>query len=272
MNYGSVIKEAFNTFWKHKSLWVFGIVIAIFGQGDYGFSVNYRESMSYSPEQGMPPDFTDLPGRDLMLGFFDNPIPYIIGFGLLSLALPLLTGFVAGWSKGALIGMVDEADRMGATSAVTGWQVGKRRAIPLLLISILLGLPQLILSVPVAAVGLWVFLQFSDMYRSMLTGTPITQEEMQVILDAVTSMLLPIFACLIPMLCVGGLLSWASGLLNEVSARSCVLENLDVFASIKQGWQVMQRNVGYILLTWFALAVLSVVFGWVAAIPALVIW
>ena len=104
--------------------------------------MNYRESMSYSPEQGMPPGFADLPGRDLMLGFVDNPILYVIGFGLLSLALSLLTRVVGWWSKGALIGMVEEADRMGTTSVVSGCRVGTRRAIPLLLISILLGLPQ----------------------------------------------------------------------------------------------------------------------------------
>lgn len=34
----------------------------------------------------------------------------------------------------------------------------------------------------------------------------------------------------------------------------------------------MKRNVGYVLLTWFVLAIFGVVFGWVAAIPALVIW
>lgn len=272
MNYASVFKESFNTFWEHKSLWLFGIVIAIVGQGDYGFSVNYRESMPYSPAQGMPPGFADLPGRDLLLGFFDNPIPYIIGLGLLGLVFSLLTRFVAWWSKGAVIGMVDEADHIGTTSVAAGWQVGKRRAIPLLLISILLGLPQLMLAVPVTAGGIWMFQQYSDVYRSMLTGNLISPDEVQLMLEGMMPMLLPVLACLVPLICVGGLLSWAFGLLNKVSARSCVLENLDVFASIKRGWQVMKRNVGYVLLTWFVLAIFGVVFGWVAAIPALVIW
>ena len=130
----------------------------------------------------------------------------------------------------------------------------------------------MVLALPLAAGGLWMFLQFSDMYRSMLTGTPLPQEEMQAIAERMMSMFLPAFACLFPLICVGGLLSWVLGLLNKMSARSCVLEDLGVFASIKQGWQIMWRNVGYILLTWFALAILGVVFGWSAALPAMVIW
>ena len=67
MNYSIIFKEALNTFWRHKSLWIFGIVITIFGQGEYGFSVNYRES--YPAGQGGLPD---MPGRDLLINFFEN--------------------------------------------------------------------------------------------------------------------------------------------------------------------------------------------------------
>lgn len=31
MKYGSIFREALKIFWQHKSLWVFGIVITLFG-------------------------------------------------------------------------------------------------------------------------------------------------------------------------------------------------------------------------------------------------
>jgi len=90
MNYITIFKEALGTFWRHKSLWIFGIVITIFGQGEYNFSVNYRES--YPAGQGGPPE---IPGRDLLLKFFENPVPYIIGFSLLSLLVWIITSLIS---------------------------------------------------------------------------------------------------------------------------------------------------------------------------------
>ncbi|MBI5354541.1 MAG: hypothetical protein HZB50_18020 [Chloroflexi bacterium] len=182
MNYVSIFKEALNTFWRHKSLWVFGIVITIFGQGEYSFSVNYRES--YPAGQGGLPS---MPGSDLLIKILDNPIPYIIGFSLLSLVIWIIKSLICWWSQSALISMVDDADQKGSTSVNSGWNAGKQRAIPLTIMSILFALPTAILNLPAIAGGVWLFSQFFDVYKSMLLGKTPSPEEMQAVFQPIMS-------------------------------------------------------------------------------------
>jgi membrane-anchored glycerophosphoryl diester phosphodiesterase (GDPDase) len=51
-----------------------------------------------------------------------------------------------------------------------------------------------------------------------------------------------------------------------------VLENLTITDSIKRGWKITRKNLGFVLLNGIVLIVIGVIFGWIAAIPALVIW
>lgn len=267
MNYITIFKEALNTFWRHKSLWIFGIVITVFGQGEYGFSVNYRES--YPAGQGGIPT---MPGSDLLIKILENPIPYIIGFSLLSLVFWIITSLICWWSQSALISMVDDIDQKGSTSVSNGWNAGKQRAIPLTLIAVLFALPTAILNLPAIVGGIWFFSQFFDIYKSMLLGKTPSPEEMQTVFQPLMSNIFLGFACIFPLICIGGILSWLLGLLNKVTARSFVLENLPIIDSIKRGWQITRKNLGHILLNGIVLIVISIIFGWIVAIPALIIW
>lgn len=267
MNYATIFKEALRTFWHQKSLWIFGIVITLFGQGEYSFSVNYRES--YPAGQGGIPD---MPGRDLLIKFFENPIPYIVGFGLLSLVFWVIRSLICWWSQSALISMVDDVDQTGSTSIKNGWNAGKQRAIPLTIIALLFALPTIILNLPAIAGGIWLFSQFFDTYKDMLQGNTPSPETMQTIFEPLMSNIFLGFACIFPLICFGGIVGWLLSLLNKVTARSFVLENLSILESIKRGWQIARENLGHILLYGFVLVVIAVIFGWIAAIPALIIW
>jgi hypothetical protein len=248
-------------------LWIFGIVITLFGQGEYSFSVNYRES--YPAGQGGLPA---MPGKDLLINILDNPIPYIIGFGLLSLVFWFIRSLICWWSQSALISMVDDVDQKGSTSVASGWNAGKRRAVPLAVVSIIFSLPTTILALPAIAGGAWMFSQFFDTYKAMLLGEIPSPEEMQVIFQPLMSSVPVILACIFPLICIGGILGWLLGLLNKIAARSFVLEDRTIIDSIKRGWQITRKNIGMVLLNGIVLAVISFIFGWVAAIPALIIW
>jgi hypothetical protein len=267
MNYSSIFKESLNTFWRHKSLWILGIIITIFGQGEYGFSVNYRES--YPAGQGGLPD---MPGRDLLVNFFENPVPYIIGFGLLSLFSWVIQSLICWWSQSALISMVDDVDQQRATSIRNGLSAGKQKAIPLTILSVLFALPTAIINLPAIAGGIWFFFKFFDTYKDMFLGKTPSPEAMQTLFEPLMSNILLGFACIFPLVCIGGILGWLLGLLNKVTARVFVLENLSISDSIKQGWKIARGNFGHILLNGIVLIVISVIFGWIAAIPALAIW
>ncbi|MBL8078381.1 MAG: hypothetical protein JNM55_10505 [Anaerolineales bacterium] len=267
MNYFSIFKEALKIFWRHKSLWILGIIITIFGQGEYGFSVNYRESYP-AGQSGLP----DMPGRDLLINFFNNPIPYIIGFSLLSLFLWIIQSLICWWSQSTLISMVNDIDQQGSTSIRNGLNAGKQKAIPLTILSVLFALPTAIINLPAIAGGIWFFSKFFDAYKDLLLGETPSPEAMQTLFEPIMSNILLGFACIFPLVFIGGILGWLLGLLNKVTARVFVLENLSISESIRQGWKIARGNFGHILLNGIVLIVISVIFGWVAAIPALAIW
>jgi len=269
MDYIKVVKDALKVFWRHKSLWIFGIVMTIFGHGAYSFSVSYRES--YSNYSGGTFQTPSIPGRELILQILDNPVPYLIGFGILSFILWVISTLVYWWCEGALIGMVGEAAQKGSTSIGSGMASGRQHLVPLTLMGILFSIPNIILSLLGLGVGLLFISQMGGFYRSLLAGGNLPRTEIQTMLQSM-SVAFTALLCLTPFLCLGGLASVILNLFNQVAARSCVGENLTFKDSIKRGWQLTRKNVGYILLNALVLWVIRVVVGFVMAIPALLLW
>lgn len=273
MNYGNVLSESANIFWKHKVLWLFGVTLALFGQGEYGFSVNYQERYSYPVgEGGNAPNIPNPFENTIVQSFFENPVPFIIVFIILGLVWWLISNFVGWMCQGALIGMVDEIDQSGTTSFGQGWDVGKGRVKNLFLLAIIFAIPQLIVFLPALIAGFWLFSQVFDLFGASFTGNFPPPEQMEERFASIFPTFFGAFACIFPLLCIGGIVGWILGLLNKIAARSCVLENLGVMDSVKRGWNILRKNIGYTLLNWFILAVFSGIFGFAAAMPALILW
>lgn len=267
MNYGNIITESFKIFWKVKTLWVFGVVAAIFGQSDYSFNVSYRESISFPIGETPPTDFT-LPFQnsvfsDFFTSFYQNPIPYIVVGVLLSLVWWVISSIFGWLARGAMIGMVDEADQNGTTSLGTGWKVGVNQLFPLFMIALLLALPMLLILIPVAIWGIQFLYQMNDF---------LTNSSREQAMESFFTTFFSAFACIFPLVCIGGLMGWILSLINIMAARSCVVENLGIINSIKRGTRVMIKSIGYTILTWFLLIVIRSTFGFIAAMPALVLW
>jgi len=272
MNYGNIIRDSFNIFWKHKILWLFGIILALVGQGEYGFSVNYQERYSYPTGKGEIPDIPNPFDNSFFRSFFENPLPYIIGFGILALLWWVISNFVGWLSQGALIGMVDEIEHTGTTSIRSGWQVGKNRVKTLFSLAVVFALPQLIIFLPVF-IGVFLFFsQFLDVFGPGFSGKFPAPEQMEQKMASIFPLFFAGFACFFPLMCIGNIIGWVLGLLNKIAARSCVLENLGMVDSIKRAWYITRKNIGYTLLNWFILVVISGIFGLVGAMLGLVLW
>jgi hypothetical protein len=166
---------------------------------------------------------------------------------------------IFGWlAQGALIGMVDELERSGSTSLAAGWQIGQERLLSLFMIALLMTLPGLV--VILAALGLLLPF-FSEL---LSTSTPdLTQ---------VVFSLLEVLACLLPLLCIGWFVQMVLNLWHKMAARSCVLEGLGIVASLKRGWQILQNNLGYILLTDFLVWIIGGTYNTAASLPALLLF
>jgi hypothetical protein len=255
MNYGKVLTDAFNIFWTRRSLWLFGVIAALFGQSDYRFRINFTQSLGSS--SGGEPSLNPLEGRIL-----ENPLPYLIVLVGLSLSWWVISTFLGWLAQGALIGMVDEIDRTGSTSLRQGWVVGRQHALPLFLIAFILALPLLIL----LSLGLALLLPFLRQILSQVFYSDTFNP------DLFMESLFRLMARLIPLVCIGFFLGVILRLLNLIAARSCILEGLGPLGSLKRGWFLILQNIGYILLNWLILGLVGGTFGAIVGIPALLLW
>jgi hypothetical protein len=160
------------------------------------------------------------------------------------------------------MGMVDEIDRTGSTSLGQGWLVGRQHAWPLFVIAFILALPLLIL----LSLGLIILLPFLNQVLNQVFYSETFNP------DLFMESLFRVMVRLLPLACIGIFLGGLLRLLNLMAARSCVLERLGPLASLRRGWSLLIRNIGYILLTWLILGMVSGAFGAVVGIPALLLW
>ena len=66
---------------------------------------------------------------------------------------------------------------------------------------------------------------------------------------------------------MGWLIGLVTTTLEKLSIRSCVLESLGVLGSIRRGWTVGLKNIGYVIITLILFAILMFVVSLVVAIP-----
>jgi len=153
MEYGRIIKRAWDVTWRHKVLWVFGIAASVFGAsrfpssngGGAGQGLQYalsgdefdklRRSLSFVlPGPGMM-------GRGMHPG---NMVPVIAGIlGILlifAVVMFFLRLVVRLTSLGALVGMVNEIEETEETSFKSGLQRGWRRLLHLFVIELIVGI------------------------------------------------------------------------------------------------------------------------------------
>jgi hypothetical protein len=159
--------------------------------------------------------------------------------------------------QGAMIHLAAQADQDRGSSLRTSLRASRQHVGSLFLIHLVLSIPTIV--VVVLAVLLIVPL-FLSIFR---TSTP----DFSVLFPRLFGTL----ACLIPLFLLNGLAGIILRLLNILAARACILEHLTMGASLRRGWFVLRRNVGYTALNWFVFLIFGAIFGFVAAIPALLL-
>lgn len=239
MNYTAILKRAAEITWRHRALWLFGVLLALFGGssgGSGGGGGGAGPSLQYQFGHG------DLAGLQMPPEVSVALVPFILlaalVFILVMIALAVVVGYTA---RGALIGMVDEVERTGATSLSSGFRTGWARFLRLFAIALVIGLPatialMVLLIVLVAPpVGVIVFGVGQDMPAlAVLAG-----------LAAVGLFLLWLVLAIV----VGAVIE----VLSEVMYRRAVLDLDDVFQSVREGYRVVRSNLREVGLTWLIL-------------------
>ena len=234
MNHITILKRAFNITVNYRALWLFGMLLALTtgsGSGNGGGANGSSSAPDSGPNFNWQNPFGEFP--QISTEVIQMWIGIAIGLACLILILFVAGTIVRYISETALIRMVDEHENSGEQLSIRqGFRLGwSRRAWKMFLMDLLVGLgfvTVFLLLLAVAALPLLVWLT---------KNTPL-----QVIGTIVSagSILLLVFAAMIAALAVTLILLFAR--------RACALENLDVRASLRRGYQIVTQRLSDVVM------------------------
>lgn len=250
MDYTKIIKRAWQITWRHKALWLFGFLLSLFsGEGGSGGGRGTQYTFG-TGDQLSPPE---------VMAIVSFVLVFALAFFVLGIVLRNL-------SRGALIGMVREAEEMGDTNVGSGWRTGWSRFLPLLGIDLVIGIPAAIMALVLIAIGLAPLVLLVAKERAL-------------------SLLAIVLTVFLMLLMIGLLIAMGLVLsvLGKLARRQCVLEKKGVWDSIRDGYGMGRENLRHVglvrllllgigLLFAVAIVPLSVAVFGVAAAPAAAVY
>jgi len=242
MDYGKLLRRAVEITWRHKALWLFGFLFALFtgaGGGGGGQGLQYRIGQS---ELARP--------------------EWAWGLALLVILLVLVVVAAAvvlsNISVGALIGMVREVEETDHTTVRSGWRTGKSHLWSLIGIDLVTVIPAVI------AALILIMLALTPLLLVPGQGA-LAEGEALSVLGIVLTVLLVLGA--VAVIIVGGTVL---GVVREFAFRQCVLEGRGVWSSIREGYRMVRAHLRSVGLMWLLLLGIDLAVGVVALPLALV--
>jgi hypothetical protein len=237
-NFGEVLTRAWKNIWKHKVLWIFGILAGCARGGGGGGSGGGGNSRFQTG---------DLPFSDGRIGqvmeqtgqyFKDNlwiilfVILVLMFLGLISFALGMIGRI--GMIKGTVLAEKDvERIAFGevwSDSLPYFWRIFG--------LNFLVGLAVVVLIVPFVLLGV------------VTAGVGLV--------------------CLIPILCLLVPIGWALSIIIEQAQAAIVLEDLSLADGLKRGWLIVKSNPGPVIVMSLILGIGGAVIGGVISIPLII--
>lgn len=259
MTFAELVSRAFQLWWRRKSLWAVGVLLALCGRGAYSFSVNVQQGV-------VPNDPAAIEGLAERLGgggaerLIGGLVPILLGAAALGAVLWLVMGLLGAWAGAAMVQLSAAADRDEPLTLGGAFGRGRPYALRLFGIELLVALPVVVLTL---ALVLVVAVLFGSLIAQIVGGV-FANEGRSVAIFGLAGALL----CLIPLFLLVALFGALLGLLGKLAGRACVLEGLGVRASLGRAWAVARRSFGYLLLLWVMLVALGGAFSVVAGLPA----
>lgn len=211
MDFGEVLSKAWRIIWKHKILWIFGIMAGCSGSGG---STPFQYQFGSSD---IPPQF-----QSTLEQIPREQIPLIIGIAVLvALAMIIISIFFGTIGRIGIIRGTLQVEQ--ATTRLTFGELF-RGSLPyfwrvlalVIIVTLVIMLLSLILIVPVTVV-------------------------------TVASLGLALI-CLLPFLCLLVPLSWLVQAYVELGIVSIVADNLGIIDGLKRAWEIIKTNLGVVIL------------------------
>jgi len=268
-----ILQRAWYILWNYRTLWVFGLILALATAGSSGGGnngVQWREdSQSYQapPPESMHEFFNDF-NRE-MEKLFREGIPevdisgeaftaflWIIGiFVVFMIIVGIIVAIARYVSETAVIRMVDEYEGTGNKMTVRqGFRIGwSRTAWRLFLINLIVNLPVILFFLILLIAGVVIFLAVVNGNASFTAVS---------VVSMIGLIFLAIFVVII--------LSIILGLLRHFFWRVCVLEDAGVGESLRRGFAMVRENWKSVGLMWLVMIGLGIAWIVVSIIAIIV--
>ena len=251
-NFGEVLTRAWQIVWKHRVLWVFGI-LASCGRG--GSSFNSNTGGGGDGGFGTPPD---LPPQiqELLRAIEQNLATFVVAIIALACIIWIVTIFLSTIGKIGLIRGTDQIDS-GTESLIFGQLFSESTPYfwRIFGLGLIASIPFLILIAAAIAAGLAFLIPLS-----VSSGS-----------DTPPILGLGLIPLVVGCICLLIPLSIVINLIVRQAENAIVLEEMSVLPSISRGWEVFRNNLGPIILMAIILAVISFAVGFILAIPIFII-
>lgn len=235
MDYGKVLKRAWEITWKWKILWALGFLAAL-GQGGGGGGGGSNYSSSAGDWEGWQAN-PEISGA---------VIAAIVAVACVAILIGIALWVVSVIARGGLIAGVQQVEDEGGTRFGQAWRAGRKRFWSLFGIGILAGLPSFLImmaSLAVLGLSIWGIVEGSE------ESNPLAALGVGGI------------GCAGIFCCGGMILSLVLSLIQTYAERAAVLEGLGWIDAFKRGWQVLKANVGPTLIFWLIFLAIGLVIG-----------
>jgi hypothetical protein len=260
-----ILKRAWHILWSYRTLWIFGIALALTTAGAFpgvpgshgGNSSGSSSSSDITPGQSFSEGLRELRNfwREDMpvfptIHFLQENVRSLIIIGIIFLVLLLVGIIIATFaryiSETAVIRMVDEYETTGKKSSFRqGFRYGwSRTSWRLFLINLLVHLPVFLIVLFMLLTGIGVFL-LAIQERPALTIASIV--------SGIGIFFLSIFLLFV----LGVILT----LLREFFWRACAIEQVGVRKSFRRGWETVRKNFTSVLLMWLVMFGIRLAWG-----------
>jgi hypothetical protein len=253
MDYGKILARAFEITLKHRALWLFGVLFALFG-GSSGGSFNFPSGGGSSGGRSTGLDFPAMPTISsetwqlitILLGA-------LICLALVWLVLSIILRFV---SRGALIGLVQELEENHTAPSVRrGFSIGAENFWRLFGIALAINIPLMLFSIVLLLLAaLPIVLALLPLIRAGRTAP--TELIATAVAGGVGS--LALLCCAV--LCLAAL-NLVIRPFYEFIVRACVINKTGVMDSIRQGYARVRANLGNVAVLYILAIGIGIGFG-----------
>lgn len=245
MDFGKVLTRSWEIIWKHKVLWIFGILASCGGQYRSS-SINYSYDSSSSPNGQLPPGLQNWL-QQLQLRF--NNIPsdrltgIIIGLACLFILIAILFALIAVFGRVSLI--------KGAQQAENGMALNFSQ------------LARDAYDFFWRAVGLNILLAIIPIAIGLILGV------IAIFFSAIT---LGIGAlCLVPLACLLVPVFLAYAVYVQIANLALVVDELPVMDAISRGWDVLSKHFGNIAVMALILLIGGGIVNFLISLPIIAV-